>query len=81
MTNSFFKGKLYGAATIGERGQLVIPANLRKELNINAGDTLMIFANVDKKSVSMMREKDFGDFLHKASKIISKLESKVPKKA
>ena len=79
--NGFFKGKLYGAATIGERGQLVIPANLRKELNINAGDTLMIFANVDKKSVSMMREKDFGDFLHKASKIISKLESKVPKKA
>ena len=79
--NGFFKGKLYGAATIGERGQLVIPANLRKELNINAGDTLMIFANVDKKSVSMMREKDFGDFLHKASKIISKLEIKVPKKA
>ena len=79
--NGFFKGKLYGAATVGERGQLVIPASLRKELNINAGDTLMIFANVDKKSVSMMREKDFGDFLHKASKIISKLESKVPKKA
>lgn len=78
--NGFFKGKLYGTATVGERGQLVIPANLRKEFNIKAGDTLMIFANVDKKIISMMREKEFGNFLHKASQIISKLESKVPKK-
>jgi AbrB family looped-hinge helix DNA binding protein len=78
--NGFFKGKLYGAVTVGERGQLVIPADLRKELKIKAGDKLMIFANLEKKVVSMMSEEDLSTFLHKASQVISKLESKVPKK-
>ena len=75
--NGFFKGKVYGTAVVGERGQLVIPADLRKDLNIKAGDRLMIFAKIDRKMISIMREKDFSDFLQKASKIISKLENKV----
>jgi len=75
--NGFFKGKVYGTATVGERGQLVIPSDLRKDLDIKAGDRLMIFAKIDRKMISIMREKDFSDFLQKASKIISKLEDKV----
>ena len=78
--NGFFKGKVYGAATVGERGQLVIPADLRKDLDIKAGDRLMIFAKIDRKMINIMREKDFSDFLQRASKIISKLENKVGKK-
>ena len=77
--NGFFKGKVYGAVTVGERGQLVIPAGLRKDLDIKAGDRLMIFAKIDRKMISIMREKDFSDFLQKASKVISKLESRVGK--
>jgi looped-hinge helix DNA binding domain, AbrB family len=77
--NGFFKGKVYGAVTVGERGQLVIPADLRKDLGIKAGDRLMVFAKIDRKMISIMREEDFSDFLHKASKIISKLEGKVGK--
>jgi AbrB family looped-hinge helix DNA binding protein len=77
--NGFFKGKVYGAATVGERGQLVIPSSLRKDLGIKAGDRLMIFAKIDRKMISIMREKDFSGFLQKASKIISKLEGKVGK--
>ena len=77
--NGFFKGKVYGAVTVGERGQLVIPADLRKDLSIKSGERLMIFAKIDRKMISIMREKDFSDFLQKASKIISKLENKVSK--
>ncbi|MCX5713951.1 MAG: AbrB/MazE/SpoVT family DNA-binding domain-containing protein [Candidatus Omnitrophica bacterium] len=77
--NGFFKGKVYGAVTVGERGQLVIPADLRRDLGIKAGDRLMIFAKIDRKMIGIMREKDFSDFLQKASKIISKLEGKVIK--
>jgi AbrB family looped-hinge helix DNA binding protein len=77
--SGFFKGKVYGTAMVGERGQLVIPASLRKDLDIKAGERLMIFAKIDRKMISIMREKDFSDFLQKASKIISKLENKVPK--
>lgn len=78
--NAIFKGKVYGAVTVGERGQLVIPSELRKALNIKSGDQLMVFAKLDKKIVNLMPSKDFSRFLERASKLISKLESKVPKK-
>jgi AbrB family looped-hinge helix DNA binding protein len=77
---SIFKGKVYGAITVGERGQIVIPAELRKALNIKPADQLMVFAKLDKKVISLMPAKDFSRFLEQAAKIISKLESRVPRK-
>ena len=77
---AIFKGKAYGSVTVGERGQLVIPAELRKALNIKSGDQLMVFAKLDKKVVSLMPSKDFSQFLERAAKIISQLEKEVPKK-
>jgi len=73
--NGIFKGKTYGAVTIGERGQLVIPAQLRKALHLKSGDQMMVFAKPDKRVINLMPEKDFSQFLEKASKIISRLES------
>lgn len=78
--NGMFKGKTYGSVPIGERGQLVIPAQVRKTMNLKSGDQLMVFANMDKKVISLMPEKDFSLFLEKAARIIAKLESKVTKK-
>lgn len=77
---SIFKGKVYGAVTVGERGQIVIPAELRKALNIKPADQLMVFAKLDKKVISLMPAKDFSRFLEQAAKIISKLESRIPGK-
>ena len=77
---AFFKGKTYGAATLGERGQLVIPAQLRKALKIKSGDQLMVFGQLDKKVISLMPSREFSHFLDRASHLISKLESKVSKK-
>jgi AbrB family looped-hinge helix DNA binding protein len=42
-----FKGDLYrprvfGSATVSPKGQVVIPANARKELGIGSGDTLLV---------------------------------------
>ena len=78
--NAIFKGKVYGTATVGERGQLVIPAGLRKALRIKSGDQLMVFAKLDKKVINLMPEKEFSEFLEKTAKLIAKLESKVHKK-
>jgi AbrB family looped-hinge helix DNA binding protein len=33
----------YGSATLGERGQVVIPADARKDCEINPGDKLLVF--------------------------------------
>ncbi len=32
----------YGTATVGERGQVVIPADARKKLGINPGDKVLV---------------------------------------
>jgi AbrB family looped-hinge helix DNA binding protein len=34
--------KFYGSVTVGERGQVVIPAEARAELGITAGDKLLV---------------------------------------
>ena len=34
--------KVYGTVTIGERGQVVIPAKLRKEYGLGAGEKLIV---------------------------------------
>lgn len=79
--NGIFKGKNYGAVTVGERGQLVIPAGLRKAMKIKSGDQLMVFAKLDKRVINLMPEKDFSLFLEKAAKLISKLENNIHKKS
>lgn len=77
---AIFKGRLYGAVTVGERGQLVVPAALRKALRIKSGDQLMVFAKTDKKIINLMPSGEFNRFLELASKAISKLESRVARK-
>ena len=36
------KKKLYGVATVGTKGQVVIPADAREELGIQTGDRLYV---------------------------------------
>lgn len=59
---------------------MVIPAQLRKMLNIKSGDQLMVFAKLDRKVINLMPLKDFSRFLERAAKVISQLERKVPRK-
>ena len=42
-----FQGKDYecGSVKVGERGQIVIPKNVRDEIGINHGDDLIILGN------------------------------------
>lgn len=37
------RNRFIGATTVGERGQIVIPAEARKALGINSGDKLLVF--------------------------------------
>ena len=35
----------YGTVTVGERGQIVVPAQARADLDINPGDKLLVFSD------------------------------------
>jgi len=59
------KNKIYGSATVGERGQIVIPADARKSLSIKPGDKLMVFAKSD--MIGLIPMEEFSHFLDEAS--------------
>ena len=42
LKEDLYKPRVFGSATVSPKGQVVIPANARKELGIDAGDTLLV---------------------------------------
>ncbi len=44
-----------GAVTVGERGQVVIPAETRERMGIRPGDKLLVFAHPQGMGVLFMR--------------------------
>jgi len=39
---AFVQPDFYGSSTVGERGQIVLPIELRKKFSISAGDKLLV---------------------------------------
>ena len=37
------EGQFYGTATVGEKGQIVIPQEARKNMKLKRGDRLLVF--------------------------------------
>jgi len=50
-----FDDHFYGTATVGERGQIVIPAEARKRHDIETGDKLLIMGTPDKKHLMLFK--------------------------
>lgn len=48
--------KLYGTATIGSKGQVVIPADAREELNLQPGDRLYVISAMNSGVVFLKEE-------------------------
>ena len=45
----------FGAVTVGDRGQVVIPAEARKEFGIETGDKLLVFAHPSNHGVALVK--------------------------
>jgi len=39
--------RFYGAVTVSERGQIVIPADARRDFNIEVGDKLLVLGDLE----------------------------------
>jgi len=53
----------YGSTTVGERGQVVIPAEARAELGIKAGDKLMVMRDPMVKGIVLAKIEAFQTLL------------------
>lgn len=56
MSHHLHDKKLYGTATVGTKGQIVIPAEAREELNLRPGDKLYIAGSPSKKVLFCLKE-------------------------
>lgn len=48
----------YGAVTVGERGQVVIPAEARKEQGISPADKLLVFSHPHSHGLLVVKASD-----------------------
>jgi AbrB family looped-hinge helix DNA binding protein len=51
--------KFAGAVTVGERGQIVIPAEVRAQLMIGPGDKVLVFTRGDGKDILITKAESF----------------------
>jgi AbrB family looped-hinge helix DNA binding protein len=66
--------KFYGATTIGERGQIVIPAEARKDQNLSSSTKLMVFSAPMGEGLMLVKADSITKFLTHASKMLSGFE-------
>jgi AbrB family looped-hinge helix DNA binding protein len=63
----FGKVKFFGSATVSERGQVVLPIELRKKMKLQAGDKLIVMGTLGDNVVLLLKT----DFL---TQILGKME-------
>ena len=69
----FHGPKIYGTVTVGERGQIVIPAGLRKSFRITAGDKLFVFSKSE-EFISLIPSGQFNEFLNHMTSMLAKIK-------
>ena len=67
------ESKVYGAVTVGERGQVVIPAKIRKHFRISPGDQLIVFAK-ERGPIAFIPAQDFNQLLDQAGDVLAKMK-------
>ena len=57
------KGKYAWSATVGEKGQIVIPKQAREIFDINPGDVLVLLGD-EKRGIAIPPKKMFSEFMN-----------------
>ena len=72
------EGQFYGTATVGEKGQIVIPQDARKNMKLKKGDRLLVFGmDNDMLAVAKLSHLEkFASHLSKKLKMITEVAKK-----
>jgi AbrB family looped-hinge helix DNA binding protein len=66
----------FGIATVGKRGQVVIPAGIRKKLGVKTGEKFIVFLGPS-SSVVFVSVKQFGRMISEFDKKLAKFKKLV----
>lgn len=73
MTFTPFELKSYGVTTVGERGQIVIPNEIRKKLNLKKGDKFLVFSK-DEAVIAMIKSDKFDSITDQILKDVKNIK-------
>ena len=63
---------IYGTVKVGDRGQIVIPADARKDLGIKPGDVLLVLTGRNRRGLAIVKADDVKELM---TKIMSQIEN------
>ena len=75
-TPPFGPGQVLGTSVLGERGQVVIPAEARRELDLQSGDRFVVFGNKHNGMLFLIKSDRFSsmaDFFLTQSAMFEKI--------
>ena len=73
------KDMFYGSATVGTKGQIVIPAKLRKDSNIKSGDTLIFICGSREGGFAVMKPEGLLRLRKEFDRLQKQLTGKIKK--
>lgn len=74
-----FSDAFYGTSTMGERGQIVIPADARSEMGISPGDKVVVMRHPIHKGLMLFKIDAMREFLDDFSKGLAEMEVQASK--
>ena len=77
MTDDLLEGKapkFYGSTTVGDRGQVVIPAEARRDFQITPATKLLVFGSHHGGGLILTRAESVTEFLARATSMLTRLE-------
>jgi len=69
-----FDHKLFGTATVGEKGQIVIPVEARNVLDLKVGDKLLVVSGPGNQGLLIMKPDVIRKFAKRMSEKFEKLQ-------
>jgi AbrB family looped-hinge helix DNA binding protein len=70
-----FADAFYGSATVGERGQIVIPAEARADMGFAPGDKVLIMRHPYHKGLMVFKIDAVREFIDEFTQSIDRLEA------
>jgi bifunctional DNA-binding transcriptional regulator/antitoxin component of YhaV-PrlF toxin-antitoxin module len=68
------KPDFYGSVTMGERGQVSIPAEARREMKITDGTKLLVFSGPHKKALLLVKIESVTEFISSLTELLAGFE-------
>jgi len=74
------KPEFFGSTTVGERGQIVLPAKLRKAFKIGRGDKLIVIGHAHTQNIVLFKAEAMDEFLEMMTENIRHIRTELKKR-